>query len=125
MLAVIVGVLAVAVGACWLALGVWAFRKAQATFEKYSKYRKLENLDPKFNAFYRDDYANWDHFRIKIGCLTILPFRIISFISLVIGGLFFVFLLNATNFHTIVVKLFTLYLNTYGRVVIRIMCRVE
>jgi hypothetical protein len=78
----------------WLLISWWAFTEAKHMFIKYSKYDKLENLDHKFDGLYRNDYQKWNQRKIIIGCFIILPFRVLSFISLLSVGLFFSFLLK-------------------------------
>lgn len=109
----------------WVAIARWGYKKANQTFSKYSKYDKIEDLDPKFNALIRGDFNRWNKQRILIGCWILLPFRVISFGTLFVSGMIFPALLMIFGQRTIIIKLFNIYLNTYGRFIIRILCQIE
>lgn len=108
----------------WLSLGVWAFITAIKTFKKYKNYKPIENLDIKYKALVREDFNKWNHKRILIGCFTLFPLRILLFITLVFGCIIFAILIKIFGYKPLINNLFTIYLNTYGKLICRCLCSV-
>jgi hypothetical protein len=90
----ILTVICIIIGICWLGIGLWGNNVVKLTIKKFSNYQKIDKLDHKFAALYQDDYTQWNLTSIKIGCFILLPFRVIAFSCLIIGGVFFSFLLK-------------------------------
>lgn len=108
----------------WLGISLWGYTTANKIFKKFNKYQKLPISDPKYSALIRDDIDKWNKQRVLIGCFTILPIRVLFFISMIIGCLVFALLLSLFGPLKFINNMFTLYLNTYAKLVSRIICKV-
>lgn len=109
----------------WLALSIWSISVARKAFSKYRSFTEITPLDPKLLGLVRNDYDKWDKPRIIVGCLTLLPLRVLFFITMIFGCLVFALLLKIFGPRTIINTAFTFYLNTYGKLLTRVMCTVK
>lgn len=112
--------------AIWLGIALWGYSNAKRIFSKYKKYRQLPSpIDSRYDALIRNDFDKWNKQRILIGCFTLLPIRVLFFVSMIIGCLIFALLISILGSGIFINNLFTFYLNTYAKLVSRIICKVQ
>lgn len=78
----------------------------------------------KYKALVREDFNKWNKKKILIGCFTLLPFRVILFITLVFGCAIFAIFIKIFGYKPLINNLFTIYLNTYGKLICKFLCSI-
>lgn len=82
-------------------------------------------MDAKYNAIIRTDFDKWNKEKILFGCFTLLPIRVLLYASMIFGCVVFAVFMTIFGPTSLLRKGLTIYMNTYGKLVTRLLCNIK
>lgn len=94
----------------WSVATLLATYHCSKMFAKYSKYAPIQNPDPKWEGFIRDDFSQWNRKKIYIGCLTKFPLTCFVFLSFIFGCIVILYIQSKVGLNSFMRKVVDGYL---------------